>query len=102
MALAANARRRVSLTPRPCGTVDIVARMPKGLSASYQLTPLGANSADAPISGPLPLPTALVVPTGRWRVRLELPAGCSPFSDEFHVPEQPPVKVVATVLCGTG
>ena len=99
--LAANRTKRVPLTPRSCGTVDIVARMPpkKKIESSYTLTPIGSSS-DTSYSGRLPLQAPLVVPTGQWRVKFELPAGCAPYSEDVRVSEQQAVRVVGTVLCG--
>jgi eukaryotic-like serine/threonine-protein kinase len=72
--------RSVPLTPQPCAPLTLDIR-PREASASYVLQ--GPNGIS--LRGKTPRDTALVLPVGRYSIRVEAPY-CAPFSDTLVVP----------------
>ena len=77
--LRAGAAERVSLTPRPCGTLEINARNASS-GATFTLTSEGVVRR----SGPLPQSIPLILPVGQYQFNAHRPS-CRDFSSTVSV-----------------
>jgi serine/threonine-protein kinase len=98
--LASTTRRRlvrsVSLAPRPCGTVEIRARTPEQVTATYEVSD---GSTARPLTGQLPLARPLTLPVGSWRLVVKA-RQCAEYTEDFQVNEQSTKRIFAPMFCG--
>ena len=95
----AGASRDETLTPRPCGLLEIVGR--NNTRGQYTV-----SSADGNLrrEGAVPLANPLVLPVGRYLVKVvKTPDGtdyCAPYEAEFEIKPDGPARAFFSFLCG--
>ena len=83
----------VRLAPRECGEIRFASVQPTNATVSVRS---GDFSLDPQ---PVPASRRIVVPVGRYTVRVEA-QGCFPFEGAFDVQRARPATVFAKLVCG--
>ncbi len=93
----AGGSREETITPRPCGTLEIDGR---GSQGRFTL-----SAAEGPWrkDGTLPLSSPLVVPIGHYNLRVtrtDATEPCAPYLDEVDIKVDEPVRKSFAFICG--
>jgi serine/threonine protein kinase len=96
--LRAGASREETLTPRPCGALEIDGR---GRQGRYTVT---ATEGQLRKEGTIPLSAPVVLPVGRYSLTVVKTDGtdyCAPYTDEVEVTAGATQRKPIRFLCGT-